>query len=101
MIKSRISGNMPFYVPHNPTMARDSSAAATKQDIGMLMDYISKIEIKVDELGNKIDDCQEKTDQHFVLLEKRIEDCTDAFSDRIALHDDQIAALQRHTGFRR
>lgn len=73
--------------------SHDPSAAATKQDIGILMEEFATIR-------TEIMDAEERTKRHFDLTVETIRhDLLGANRDDIETIKDRIARLERHAGF--
>jgi hypothetical protein len=89
------------------TAATDPSAPATKQDIGMMMETLGQILLKLTEHDQKFDEIDERfehveqkiDDNHrgmLVLLEQQRADLNDMYNDKLSQHDDRIGRIEKH-----
>jgi hypothetical protein len=85
-------------------MTDDQSAAATKEDIRLLMEqiggFIMKTDDKLEEMRDEIRASEERMKAHFDLVAETIKFDFQhgAIPDKIAQHEDRLVRVEQHLG---
>jgi hypothetical protein len=78
-------------------MANGSSAPATKEDVGMIMELLVRNELNIERVEREMQLRFDETKRHFDVVAENIKHdmLHGALHDKVAQHEDRIRVLER------